>query len=442
VEKYRPEKLEDIAGNPKAVRLLVDWMEKWKEGRHKKKSVLLHGPAGVGKTSAAYALARELNSDYIELNASDFRTRDVINRVVGSASKSGLLDDYSGRIIIVDEVDGIHGKADYGGLSALMKLIQATSHPIVMIANDPYRLSKEFRALTEMVEFRKIKERTVQHVLKEVAGEEGIKASDKVLKVIAANSGGDLRAALNDFQAVSQGREEVNLSDVEILYMRDSEINIFNVLARILKTDSIDRAREALRESQEDPETVFKWLVENVPLEYKEGDDLARAMNYLSRADVFLGRVRRRQDWTLMKYSLDLMSAGVASAKKKKYKGFTRYSYPQTFVLMARTKKSRKENLNLARKIQGKEGYTNRVHSSVREIRQNFLPMVEVIMENNREMGARLASELELDEEDLKTLVREEKGKKIFQLSQEITRERLKAQMKGDSSKQASLFEY
>lgn len=444
VEEYRPRKLEDIAGNPKAVKKLVAWVEKWKKGRPKKRAILLYGPAGVGKTSAAYALARELNSDFIELNASDFRTRDIINRIVGGATSSGVLSqERTGRIIIVDEVDGIHGKADYGGLSALMKLIKSTSYPIVLIANNPYKLSRDFRALSLMVEFRKISERSVQRVLKEVAGREGIKTDEKVLKVIAANAGGDLRAAINDFQAVAQGRERVGLSDVELLYMRDTEIKIFEVLARVLKTESIDRAREALRESQEDPETVLKWLVENVPIEYKRSEELAEAMDRLSRADIFFGRVRRRQDWVLMKYAIDLMSAGVAKSKKAKYRGFTRYSYPKTFIMLARTRKARKESRELALKIQGKRGYVNRVHCSLREIEQEFLPMVEQIMENNRAMAAQLTSETGLEFDDIRALIgdKEEAGK-IYELSQEIARERLRARMLGDKSKQASLFEY
>ncbi len=444
VEKHRPEKLEEIAGNPSAIKTIISWLKEWKKGRPKKRAILLYGPAGVGKTSCAYAIARELNSDIIELNASDFRTKDVINRVVGGATQSGLLSqEKAGKVIIIDEVDGIHGRAEYGGLSALIKLIKVTPYPIVLIANDPWKLSPEFRNLTQMVEFRKITERTVLHVLKEIARKEGIKADEKALKVIAANSGGDLRAAINDLQAVAQGKNKLEVGDVISLFMRDSEVKIFDVLVRILKTESIERAREALQDSEEDPETVLRWLVENVPIEYKNSEDLAKAMNYLSRADVFLGRIRRRQDWGLLKYAMDLMSAGVAKAKSSKYKGFTRYSYPKTFVMLARTKKSREETKELALKLQGREGYSNKIHASLKVIKQEFLPLAERIMENNIGMAAQLASELEFDLKDIEAFVKnKDKAKEIFQLSQKITQERLRKQMKGDKSKQISLFEF
>ncbi len=114
VEKYRPQSLKNVAGNPGAIQKLVSWAEEWKGGIPKKKAVLLYGPPGTGKTSAAYALARDLNYDTIELNASDTRTHGIINRIVGSASTSGTLSPGKGKIIILDEVDGIHGKSDRG----------------------------------------------------------------------------------------------------------------------------------------------------------------------------------------------------------------------------------------------------------------------------------------------------------------------------------------
>ncbi len=440
-EKYRPKRLSEIAGNTKAIKTIVDWLKSWKENQVDKRALLLYGPAGVGKTSCAYAIARELNAEVIELNASDFRTRDVINRIVGSALGSGVLfSEKKSKVIVIDEVDGIHGRAEYGGLAALMKLIKTTPYPIVLIANDPWKLPQEFRSLTKMVEFKKIPERTVVVVLREILRKEGIKADEKALKIIAANSGGDLRAAVNDLQAVAQGKKKITLEDVSAIYMRDSEVKIFDVLVRILKTTSIERAREAIMESAEEPETVLKWLAENVPIEYRKPADLARAMNYISRADVFLARIRRRQDWGLLSYATDLMSMGVAKAKEDKYKGFTRYSYPKTFVMLANTRKSREEEKTMAKLIQGKEGYINRVHASLRVIKEEFLPMVEIIMSKNLEMAAKLASELEFDQKDIELFVRDrDRAREIYKLAKKFTEERLKAKRTG---KQISLFEF
>ncbi|WP_457554915.1 replication factor C large subunit [Candidatus Pyrohabitans sp.] len=444
VEKYRPRTLKEVAGNPRAIAALLSWVREWKTGTPRKRALLLYGPPGSGKTSAAYALARDLNYDYIELNASDWRTRDVINRIVGSASRFGTLDPArEKKVIILDEVDGIHGRAEYGGLAALKKLITGSRHPIILIANDPWKLPPEFRGLTQMVEFKRINQRTVLRVLKEICRREGIAAEEKVLKIIAANSNGDLRSAINDLQALAEGRRKLTLKDAELLTMRDVEIKIFDTLVRILKTESIERAREAVRESGEDPDTILKWLAENLPLEYRDAQDLARAYNYLSRADVFQGRILRRQDWGLMSYMIDLMSAGVALAKKRKYPGYTRYQYPKIFAMYAQTRGERQSLDALAGKLQGKRDAHTKIHASRRVIKEQFIPMLRHVMKHAPEMAALAASELELELKEIKLLAEDEKlAQEIARRAEEITKERMRRLAKGDRTKQVSLWEF
>ena len=113
-EKYRPDSLSELRGNNKARDQLREWAEGWEDHRE---AVILHGPPGVGKTSAAHALAADEEWPTIELNASDSRTKDVIERVAGEAAKSGTLTGGSGgrRLLIMDEADNIHGNADRGG---------------------------------------------------------------------------------------------------------------------------------------------------------------------------------------------------------------------------------------------------------------------------------------------------------------------------------------
>ena len=84
-EKYRPQTLKEIVGNKKAVKDLRTWAEKWLPGIPEKRAVILQGPAGVGKTSTAHALAHDMGWEVIELNASDQRTAGVIEKVAGSA---------------------------------------------------------------------------------------------------------------------------------------------------------------------------------------------------------------------------------------------------------------------------------------------------------------------------------------------------------------------
>ncbi len=384
VEKYRPRTLKEVAGNTSAVSEVARWAEEWRRHLPEKRALLLYGPPGSGKTSTAYALAAELGCECIELNASDWRTREVIERIVGTASRTGSLKPGRKKLIIIDEVDGIHGRAEYGGLAALRKLITQSSHPIVMIANNPWKLPADFRKLTRMVEFRRINQRTVLKVLKKICQAEGIQADEKVLRIIASASSGDLRSAINDLQALAEGRKKLEVRDAEVVSIRDTEVKIFETIQRVLKTGSIDRAVDAVSSSDEDPSTILSWLAENLPLEYRSADDLALAYSYLSRADVFYGRILRRQDWGLLRYMIELMSAGVAVAKKQKYRGYTKYRYPEVFVLMAGRKGEKQKFKALAEKL--KESRI--LHASSREIEQEYIPLLMHIASNPAHLAA------------------------------------------------------
>lgn len=440
-EKYRPRQIREIVGNPKAIDALQTWLGGWRHGIPSKKAVLLHGPSGTGKTSAARAIAVELGHDFIETNAAETRTQSVINRIVGEATSSRTLDPgMEGKIIIIDEVDGIHGRADYGGMRALSAAMRKTRQPVVLIANDPYKLSRDFRARCLMVDFRRIGQGTIVKVLKEICTQEGVTTDEKALKVIASKAGGDLRAAINDLQAASQGREKVEVQDLETLGVRDTTVGEFDTVKRILKATSCEAARLAMWESSKPPEEVIKWVVENVPVEYEDTEDLAAAMNYVSRADVFLGRIMRRQDWGLYKYASDLMSAGVAMAKKKEYHGWKRFQYPQIFSIMGRTKKERELRNSISKKVGAK------CHVSSKVAKRDFLPMLEIAMKSDLDMAARVSSQLDFSQEEIGSIVDDEKlSKKAYLEAERVTRERLKAHLRREElagSKQVSLFEF
>jgi replication factor C large subunit len=434
VEKYRPRRLREVAGNPGAVRIIANWGEEWKKGFPEKRAILIYGPAGVGKTSVALALADELGYDSIELNASDTRTYGVINRIVGTASRQGSLRPGDGKkVIILDEVDGIHGKAEYGGLRALQKWVKETVHPMVLIANDPYALPREFRELTKMVQLKRINQRTVLRVLKEICRREGIKTDERVLKIIATNANGDLRAAINDLQALTEGKKSLTLGDIDILTIRDSELRIFDTLVRILKTESCDRAREAVRESGEEPETIMKWIQENLPREYEDPEDLARAFERLSKADIYMGRIKRRQAWNLLPYAIDMFSAGVALAKKRRYRRFVRYQYPTLFSLYARTKKSRALIDSIASKIKGARGTVNeKVHVSKRVAREEFFPLLRAVFNRDPARGAEMASELGLELEEIRFFTENDQlAHRIHEEAKKITAARLRERIRG-----------
>ena len=73
-EKYRPQTLDDVIGNPSAVNTLRTWAKSWDNGIPKMRAVVLMGTPGVGKTTSAEALAREMGWSIVEMIASDQST--------------------------------------------------------------------------------------------------------------------------------------------------------------------------------------------------------------------------------------------------------------------------------------------------------------------------------------------------------------------------------
>ena len=161
VEKYRPQTIKDLIGFEKNSNKLKQFLDdffnlqtKYRKLRKeiktisdpsiirkkklqlksfqlkmvRKKAILLIGPAGVGKTTIVYALANDYNMSVIELNASDVRTEDAIQNKLHETVKSTNLLSFTkkksrGKLILIDEVDGIHGQSDRGGVKALLNII-------------------------------------------------------------------------------------------------------------------------------------------------------------------------------------------------------------------------------------------------------------------------------------------------------------------------------
>ena len=132
-EKYRPKYFADIKGQKEAIEKLKVFLSKIKRGVVQK-AVVLHGPPGTGKTAVAYAAANESNSEIFELNASDIRNNEKLREVLKPATQQASLTKKN-KIILVDEIDGI-SEDDKGGLPELVELLDTTSHPIKMTAND------------------------------------------------------------------------------------------------------------------------------------------------------------------------------------------------------------------------------------------------------------------------------------------------------------------
>jgi replication factor C large subunit len=422
-EKYRPITPDQIAGNKKAATDLLKWYEEWQEGikREKEKKVkfpLLVGPPGSGKTSAVYALANMYGLDVIEVNASDKRGQDQIQSIVGSAATQGSL--YSGvhpkRLILIDEVDGISGREDRGGIATLIKLLKGAKVPIIATANDPYsQRLKSFRRYCTIIKFTRLRAASIKNVLKKICKKEEITVDDDLLLKIAENSGGDLRSAINDLQTIATDKNELTEKDISTLATRDHETDIFKALKGLFSAKTVADARKSVRDLDIRPEMLLLWINENAAKHAIEPEILAQVYDAISKADLFWARIRKRQQWTLLKYVYGNMIEGVAYPLRGQKYSYQRYGFPSWISKMSRTKGERGATAELAATI-GKKCHTSKARAI-----QDYIPYIKWMF-TDRKMAAKLSSWFNFTDDDLSLLTTSKKSVKEIKKEMEKLR--------------------
>ncbi|ELY94233.1 replication factor C large subunit [Natrialba hulunbeirensis JCM 10989] len=393
-ETYRPTTLSEVRGNNKARDKLKEWAETWDDHRD---AVIVHGSPGVGKTSAAHALANDLGWPVMELNASDSRGADVIERVAGEAAKSGTLTggESGRRLVILDEADNFHGNADYGGSREVTRVVKSANQPMVLVANEFYDMSQSLRSACETIEFRDVSKRSIVPVLRDICRREDIEFEDEALQKIAEDTSGDLRSAVNDLQAVAEEAERLTVDDV-VTGDRDTTEGIFDFLDTLIKEEDAEGALKASYDVDENPDEMLNWIEDNVPKDY-QGAELADAYEFLANADRWLGRVRSTQNYSFWRYASDNMTAGVAASRREPKGGWTRYGPPSYWRKLGSSKGTRKTRDAIAERIAEREG------TSVGTARREIMPFLSAMTHHckNRELTVRMAATYDLDEKEV-----------------------------------------
>jgi replication factor C large subunit len=336
--KYAPSLPSEMPAQKAALDALRMYVKAHKPGA----IALLHGPQGSGKTTMALALARELGLELLEVNASDVRNEKSLTEKLGPALTTRSLFS-SGKLILFDEVDGLSGTKDRGGIGALLSLAKTTPYPIIATANDPWDSKfSDLRKRSVMIPAHAIAYTSILPVLRKIADAEGLDYSDDALKTLARRAGGDIRAAITDLQTLG---ELVDVARVETIDQRDVQGNIIDAVRVVLKTRDPKTARDMLDNLKEDVDEIFLWMDENLPKEYTAPGDLQRGYEALARADRFRGRIRRWQHWRFLVYCYDLLGPGIALAKQEKYSGFLQVARTQRLLTMWRSKSAKRDEI-------------------------------------------------------------------------------------------------
>ena len=385
VQKYRPNSLDDYRGASKQKKKLKKWAENWEKSD---KSILLHGQAGTGKTSLVEGLANDLGLELVETNASDVRTKGQLKEELKEATRQASFFGKN-KLILIDEVDGMSGR-DRGGVAELKNIISESRFPVVMTANDAYDSKiRPLRNISDQVKLDSVHTNSINAHLKQLLENEGIGYDERAVKMIARRAGGQMRSAINDLEQAALGRDKLEKEHVQQLSQRDSRQEIFDSLKIIFKTSSADNARRASNNLDEDADTFMQWVRENIPREYKKPKDNAEAYYWISTADLYSGRIRKRMSWSLMKYIYEFSTVGVALSKEEKYSGWTKYQYPSKLKKMGSSRASRKKMDSVTSKIGAK------LRLSQKDVKTDLL-FYSMLLDENPDLQQQL--ELEDDE--------------------------------------------
>lgn len=382
VEKYRPKKIEDIIGNEEAKTIFIEWL---KSKRRSKKAILLYGPPGVGKTALINAASKEFGFTIIEMNASDTRSEKAINAVAKPATSYVALDNFStqnqikgkGNLLFLDEVDGIAGNEDRGGVGAIIKIIEEARTPVIMAANDPeVEKLRPLKKVCLLVRFQQIRIPLIIALLQKICLLEHVKAEFEALERIAQNSRGDVRSAINDLQSLSEGTHNLTLQDTIILSSRNKDISMDDTLREFFSTKSIAEVSSLLSYSNVDYDDFLLSISDNLPRRYSDPTELAAAYDFVSQADVFRGRIGT-EHWFLLKYFFNCLSKA-AAINPESYKPFTLISPPIRIITLFWTKGKR----TMLDSICGKIGA--QCHVSHGKAKHDFVPFVKELLQKQK----------------------------------------------------------
>jgi replication factor C large subunit len=294
-EIYRPKNLEQMIGNDELRITILKWLIKWLPGT---KPLFLIGPPGVGKTTIVKILSFTLNYDLIELNASNTRSGPQLEKLVYP-----LLNNTSifGKKVLLffDEVDGIYGREDSGGLEVLINIIKSSNFPIIFAANSSNIKLKNLSKLCKTIKFQRIPSNLLMMFLNYVLYEQKYSLPLEDKKWIVEKSNGDVRTMLNIAQSKCTGygqfitqRFKVDISEgLNEFFSSSNKVNARVILSSL--DGKYSDPRYGLSSEERRKDIINSLFTSNT---------LSQLLDNLSLIDLQVARIYENRNWKLLKY--------------------------------------------------------------------------------------------------------------------------------------------
>nr|VWO96876.1 Uncharacterized protein [Ganoderma boninense] len=322
-DRYAPQTLKEICGNKGQIEKLQGWLSSWaaslksdfkkpgKEGMNVFRAVMITGPPGIGKTTSAHLCAKLAGFTPIELNASDARSKKLVENSTNIMNTS--LDGWMGggkktnaagvtitdkSCLIMDEVDGMSA-GDRGGVGALTALIKKSKIPIICIAND--RGAQKLKPLinaTYNLTFKRPEANVIRSRILSIAFKEKMKIPANVVDQLVQGAQSDIRQVLNMLSTWRLSSNTIDFDEGKSLVKANEKYTImtpFGVINKILGPGMfLPTSRETLNDKMEmyfhDPSFVPLFMQENYylktqPSRIRNADGPEKTLKHLELMD-------------------------------------------------------------------------------------------------------------------------------------------------------------
>ncbi|KAF9893731.1 hypothetical protein FE257_009901 [Aspergillus nanangensis] len=270
--KYAPSSMNMICGNKGQVERLQAWLRNWHksakwnfkkggaDGTGLYRSIMLHGPPGVGKTTAAHLVANIEGFDVVESNASDTRSKKLVeNGLLGVLDTTSLQGYFSGDgkkveggkknlVLILDEVDGMSA-GDRGGVGAMAAVAKKTQIPLIMICNErKLPKMKPFDGVVYDLPFRRPTVEQIRARLSTICFREGMKIPPPVLDSLIEGTHADIRQVINMLSTVKLDQKNLDFQsgkDMSKAWQKNVVLKPFDIASKILNAQMFSPSSKA-----------------------------------------------------------------------------------------------------------------------------------------------------------------------------------------------------
>jgi replication factor C small subunit len=275
IEKYRPKNLSEVVGQKEVVERLHSYV-----ATRALPHLLFTGSAGVGKTTCAVALAREMfgdtwNMNFRELNASDERGIDIVRTQIKQFARTAPLGNATFKILFLDEADALTQDAQ----AALRRTMEnyAETCRFILSCNYSSKIIDPIQSRCAIYRFRPLTDDAIREEITRIAKRENITIDEKGYDAISYVSLGDMRKAINALQGAAIVSNHVTAENVYAITSNAKPEEITDLLARCLEGD-FETAERMLRTLMYDKGIAPNELLNQLYREISRSETLDRRL--------------------------------------------------------------------------------------------------------------------------------------------------------------------